>query len=232
MKSKWSRLKNRAGHLRKQGLSIRQIEHRLGIPRSTLSYWFKDIILSAKQKKKLIQNWRNGLKKARQKAVLWHNAQKQKRLGQAKNEATKVLEKIDVKDRSVLELALAILYLGEGTKKRIDTAIGSSDPLILKSFIVLIRTLYGIDPKYIRCQLNLRSDQNPEKMKRFWAKELKLPLDSFGYISRDKRTLGSKTYSYYKGVCQVRCGNVAIQRKLLYLSEVFCKKIIENYMGS
>jgi hypothetical protein len=74
----------------------------------------------------------------------------------------------------------------------------------------------------------LRADQNPEKMKRFWSKELGLPLNSFGYVALDKRTVGSKTYPHYKGVCYVRCGNAAIQRKLMYLSEIFYKKVIKN----
>jgi hypothetical protein len=47
-------------------------------------------------------------------------------------------------------------------------------------------------------------------------------------LTFDSRTKGSKTYEYYKGVCVLRCGNAAIQRKLLFLAEEFCKKIIEN----
>ena len=46
MRSKWFELKPDAIKLRKKGLSIREIELRLGIPRSTLSGWLKDIKLS------------------------------------------------------------------------------------------------------------------------------------------------------------------------------------------
>jgi len=65
-------------------------------------------------------------------------------------------------------------------------------------------------------------------MKKYWSKELNAPVERFGKVSIDKRTLGKPTYPDYKGVCVVDCGNVAIQRKLVYISKKFCQKISEN----
>ena len=56
MKSRWFELKSKAVRLRKSGKSIRFIEGKLGIPKSTLSGWFKNIELSNKQKKVLKDN--------------------------------------------------------------------------------------------------------------------------------------------------------------------------------
>lgn len=208
------------------------IEHRYGIARSTLSSWFKKVKLTPAQKKRLLQNSNIALIAARQKAVLWHHSQKENRLKEAEGQALRTIGTIDIANKEILELALAILYMGEGTKKKVETAMGSSDPLILKFFLASLKTLYNLDIKKIKCQLNLRADQNPERMKRFWAKELKLPFNNFGYVYLDKRTTGSETYPHYKGVCHVICGNVAIQRKLVYMSEIFCKKIVGKYLGS
>ena len=232
MRSKWFGLKPDAIKLREKGFSISRIERHFKIPRSTLSGWFKNVKLSQKQKEKLIKNWKNALVKARKKAALWHNNQKENRLREAEDQALKTIENIDITNKENLELALAILYMGEGAKKRIGTSMGSSSPLILKFFLTALKILYNLDFKKIKCQLNLRADQSPDKMKRFWAKELKIPIDNFGYVGIDKRTIGSKTYSYYNGVCHVFCGNVAIQRKLIYISEIFFKKIIKKYLGA
>jgi len=231
MISRWFELKPEVIKLRKEGFSIGKIERPLGIPRSTLSGWLKDIKLSKKQKEELTRNWRHALVKARKKAVLWHNAQKEKRLKLAKEQALKTVGVIDITDKKILELVLAILYMGEGTKKKVETSMGNSDPLILKFFLAALKRIYDFDLKKIKCQLSLRADQNPEEMKRFWSKKLGVPINNFGYVNLDKRTIGSKTYPSYKGVCYVRCGNVAIQRKLMYLSEVFCKKVIKKYLG-
>ncbi|MBI2625346.1 MAG: hypothetical protein HYW70_03365 [Candidatus Nealsonbacteria bacterium] len=204
------------------------IEKRYGIARSTLSGWFRNVKLTPAQKKKLSQNSNAALISARKRAVLWHNAQKQRRLREAKLQALHTLRKINPKNRHILELTLAILYLGEGNKASVETSIGNSDPLILKFFLSCLRKIYNFNVDKIRCELHLRADQDPERIKRFWAKKLKLSLSNFKQVTIDKRTLGSKTFAYYKGVCVLRCANVAIQRKLLYLARYFCEQIIKS----
>lgn len=225
MLSKWYELKPKAVELRKRGLSLKAIETRLSIPRSTLSGWLKDVVLSKSQKEKLLKNWKDGLIRARQKAVVWHNAQKNLRLEKARSEAQATLENLDLKNDSIVDLALAMLYWGEGRKGNAVTSLGNSDPLILRFFVAVLGRNYGIDARQIKGELHLRADQDASAMKRYWAKELGLPLENFMSVSFDKRTIGSPTYPDYKGVCILRCGSVAIQRKLVYLSEQFCERI-------
>jgi len=228
VKSRWFELKDNAVRLRKRGFSIGKIERRLGVSRSTLSGWFKDITLTERQKEKLLQGWRYGLVKARRKAVLWHNEQKEKRLKDARDQALQILSKIDAEDIHILELALSILYLGEGGKITEETTLGSTDPLILKFFISSLEKIYGFNVDRVHCELHIRADQNHQKVKNFWSKELSLPLKNFKSVIIDKRTVGSKTYKNYKGVCTLRCGNVAIKRRLINLSKLYCEEIVSK----
>ena len=225
MISKWYDLKPKAIRMRKDGTSIREIERLLKIPRSTLSGWFKNIKLTKDQRNKLDKNFRIALTDARKKAVLWHNLQKELRLKQAKVQANKVLESINFKDRNVLELALALLYLGEGSKKNL-TSLGNTNPLILKFFIKSVNILYGVNKSEIKCNLHLRSDQNKQKITKYWSNELNIPKSSFSAV-KDKRKVKSKTYKNYNGVCVVRCGKVSLQRKLGFIGDGFCNKIVE-----
>lgn len=221
MTSNWSDLKPKAIKLRKSGKSLPFIHQKLGIPKSTLSYWFKDIELTGEQKEKLHRNWLNALVKARTEATKWHNAEKSKRIRTAEEEADSVLKKISLSDKNVLELSLAILYLAEGSKKNIETALGSSDANTLRFFLQSLRILYDFDLTKVRCELYLRYDQDPDELKRYWSKELSLPLSNFTQVNRDKRTIGRDTYDHYKGVCSIRCGNVAIRRRLVFLAEKY-----------
>jgi len=225
MISKWFKLKPKVILLRKQGKSITYIEKNLGIPRSTLSGWLKDIILSKKQYQSLRKRSNQALVVARKKAILWHNNQKVERFRFAEIEAEKTLIKIR-NDSEVIELALAMLYLGEGFKKSVTTGMGNSDPLILNFFLKIITSIYKIDLEKIRFELHLRADQDPELMKKYWANELNAPLHRFRQVSIDKRTMGNPTYPNYKGVCLINCGNVAIQRKLVYIGKKFCERTI------
>ncbi len=228
MASKWSGLKIQAISLRKQGKSLPYIHSLLGIPKSTLNYWFRNINLTTEQKKVLNTNWKNGLIKARSHAVKWHNAEKEKRLQFAENEALNVIHSVNTKDTAIIEIALALLYLGEGTKAKDETGIGSSNPDILKFFISGLRGIYNVPLEDIRCELHLRADQNPEKIRAYWSKELKVPKKNFTKPYLDQRTKGSITYDSYKGVCLVRCGRVAIQRKLVYIARHFCSITTED----
>jgi len=167
-----------------------------------------------------------GLVHAREKAVRWHNAEKGKRLAIAVKEGEDVLGKLNFSDRNLLELALAMLYLGEGNKSADETGMGNSDPLILKTFLHILKKNYNIDTGKIRCELYLRADQNSKKMISFWAKELGLSLKNFKYAHFDQRTAGSPTFAHYKGVCMVRYGSVAIKRKLMHISRYFCERLI------
>lgn len=228
MSSKWYHLKSDALSLRQSGHSIGFIEAKLGIPRSTLNYWFKNISLTRLQKERLEQQWKAGLVKARKKAILWHKEQKLQRLAVAKNEAGEVLKNIDHTNQYLLELALAFLYLGEGTKAKVETGMGSSNPEILKFFVVCLRKLYNVPVTKIRCELHLRADQDPHKMILYWSRVLSVPQQNFIKPHLDSRTSGSKTYKNYMGVCLVRCGTVAIQRRLLYIAQNFCEVVADN----
>ncbi len=228
MKSKWFELKEAALKLRRNGQALREIEKKLGIPRSTLNGWFKGIVLTQSQKNKLEVKRKKALVSARRKAVIWHNKQKADRINEAEASAKEFIDNFDKKDLRSIELALAMLYLGEGSKKNCETSLGSSDPMILKFFLSALKKLYKFDINKIRCELYLRADQNSDKIKKFWAKELGLPVSCFKGINIDKRTAGKATYENYKGVCHLRCGNVAIQRKLVFISRLFCEKAIKE----
>jgi hypothetical protein len=221
--SKWYELKDKAIKLRSKGKSIGSIELKLGIPRSTLSGWFKNIQLTDVQKEKLKAKMLSALVKSRRKAILWHNSQKELHLQEAERQADLVLKGINTKNKNVVELALSLLYLGEGSKNG-TTSLGNSNPLILNFFIASIKSVYGIDKNSARCELHLRSDQDEVQVINFWSKELQIPKEKFIY-TKDKRTIKSATYPNYMGVCVVRFNKIAIMRRLMFLSQKFCNII-------
>lgn len=227
MISRWANQKPAAITLRRKGNSIGSIETMLGIPRSTLSGWFRSVSLTKKQQAKLKQQSSQGLAKARVAAVRWHNAQKNNRLEKAAQMGAETLKRLS-NDEATLELALAFLYLGEGSKTHDGTSLGSSDPRIAKFFVRGVQKIYGVPIENIKCYLHLRADQDVEKMKRYWSQALKLPRANFGKASIDKRTEGRPTYTHYKGVCLIECGRVDIQRRLMYIANGFCEKITET----
>lgn len=225
MTSKWFDLKPQAIELRKSGMSLRDVEKALNIPKSTLSGWFRNIKLNPKIQFKLTEKRLSSLEKARKQAVMWHNQQREKRQKEAEGKAISTLNNIDVSNSAIQELALAMLYLGEGGKSSQGTVMGSSDPEILRFLIRCLIDIFGVKPDKIKCSLHLRIDQNPIKLRGYWSRQLGISVENFTSSSIDKRSAGHATYPGYNGVCVVRCGNIAIQRRLVYLSKRFCNII-------
>lgn len=220
--------KNKAISLRKQGRSLNFISKELQIPKTTLYYWIKNIPLSKQQKELLHKEKLESLKKARSKAVRWHNTEKERRIKEAKQKALESFEQIDIEDKEILKLALALLYLGEGSKKVSDTGMGNSDPIILLFFIKALKIIYGLQTKDFRCYLHLRDDQDEIQIKTYWSRTLGIPQSQFRKTLFDKRTAGKKTFKDYKGVCLISVGKVAIQRELVFLSRMFCDKVCNH----
>lgn len=230
MQSRWFNLKDAAIALRQNGQSIKTINRNLGVPISTLSGWLKNVELTEQHKVQLQENRDNGLINARLKAVEWHRTQKILRMLQAKHQAENTLDRIELSNE-VLDLAFAMLYLGEGSKSG-TTSISSSNPTILKFVLAVLKRNYGIKYENIHCDLHLRMDQDPDTLKKYWSDELSIPLGCFKYVVLDKRSKDKATYGHYKGVCVLNCGNIAIQRKLMYLYNLFCEKIIQLDSGT
>lgn len=230
MKSQWFEYKETAIALRRSGMSMTVIEKQLGIPRSTLSGWFKTIVLTSEQQNALNKNKHVALVLARARASESHRTKKALRLLEAKRSAIATLDKIELSPE-ILDLAFAMLYFGEGAKKNLPS-ISSSDPKILRFVLMVLQRNYGITPDMVRCDLHLRMDQDAAEMKNYWSGQLNIPVERFTYVAFDERTAGKKTYDHYKGVCLLYCGSIAIQRKLIYLYNLFCNKVAALESGN
>jgi hypothetical protein len=227
MKSKWFEYKDVVLDLRRKGTSMTVIEREFGIPRSTLSGWFKEVELTEAQRTKLMKNSRDGWKKARESAIITKNLQKAQRIAKASTEANSIHTLLPKKSPEILELSLAMLYFGEGGKGG-STNMGAADPFMMLFFITAIEQIYNLDRQDFRYDLHLRDDQDSYLQKKFWAEKLSIPVEKIGYVSKDKRTRGKPTVNNYPGVCQVRVGSIAIQRRLMALYNVYCSEVIKG----
>lgn len=227
MKSKWFEYKDEIISLRRKGVSMTIIEREFGVPRSTLSGWFKDVELSEDQRTQLMKNRFDGWKKAREHAVISKNIAKTKRITIAKDQARDTLQRLPADSLAVMELALAMLYYGEGTKKNV-TSLGNSDILLLRFFLSALEKLYGIQRNTLRYELHLRHDHDEELLKQYWATRLDIRPENINYIVKDKRTIGKPTINEYKGVCVVHVRDLSIQRRLIALYNVYCSEVIKG----
>ena len=199
------KLKEKATELRYKGKTYTQIqkELRVKIPKSTLSYWFKDVVLSKKAKEKIKEIILNNAKKGREIALITNRKKREEYLKSITDRNKHLITILENKD--VAKIALAMLYLGEGLKYRGGPLMfGNSDPFIITLFLRLLRYCYNINESKFRCTLQCRADQDIRMLENFWSQVTKIPPSQFYKARVDPRTIGKPSKKpNYKGVCRI-----------------------------
>lgn len=211
--------------LRKQGKTYSQIRSQLKISKGTLSYWSKKITLTPVAQEKLKKTQNEHLKRARIAALTANQLRQTKFIDNIRQNLKSLIDRSIEPD--ILKIALAFLYLGEGAKWKTHRGLqlGSSDPLIVGSYIKLLEKCYRIDRDQLRCYICYRADQSLDGLIKYWVNVLGIPRSSFYKSSFDKRTIGKPTKNKdYKGVCVVSCAGTKIQQEL----DVITKMIFEG----
>jgi len=211
--------------LRKKGKSYSEIQTilNLKIPKSTLSYWLKDVTLNKNQKKRIERLIENGGRKGRLKSIKVKEIRKEENIKIIRNRV-KGLPLLINEDKDIAKIALAMLYLGEGSKKGNSVTFGNSNPDVISLFLKLLRGVYDLDSKKFRCTLQCRADQDVKKLERFWKKITQIPKSQFYRAQIDPRTIAKKTIKKdYKGVCRIDYFSKDIFNEIMQSADVITK---------
>lgn len=218
--------RDRARELRSQGKTYTEIQKLLNIsiPKSTLSNWCDGVALPDWYNEKIRELHYKSFTKAQ--AMAWASMRRKREffLDQIKEEAKKIIEKLDLAN---LKIVLAMLYLGEGAKWQGHSGLllGSSDPKIILLYILLLEKCYKIDLRRLKCRVSYRTDQNIRELERYWSDITGIPKGNFYKTKADPRTKGEKTKNKdYRGVCVITCAGSHIQLEL----EEIAKILLEN----
>lgn len=97
----------------------------------------------------------------------------------------------------------AALYWAEGDKKN-HFAIANSDPFLIKFFVCWLKDILNVKPKNIKAHLNIYSQQNEGKIKRFWSELTGIPLKNFGKTFIKPLNKNFKKNTLYYGTIKIR----------------------------
>ena len=207
--------------LRSHGYTYREICNHLGIqiPKATLNYWVRNIIPPPSYKQKIAELVRLNIKNVQKEALIKNKEILELRLRDIRSKNHDLIHHID---RSVAILILSTLYWCEGTKYPSHTGIrfGSSDPEMIRLFIVLLRCCYPIDESKFRLTIQCRADQNIQELVAYWQQITSIPASKTYKTQVDKRSIGVPTQkATYKGVCVIDYLNTDLQCELQFLGK-------------
>lgn len=188
--------KKDAIRLRKKGLSYGEIGKKLLISKSTLSLWLKNIALEPEARKRLY---------TKQIEILSRGPKSQKE--RRKREVDKIIENagkeiITPLSTETIRLLGAMLYWAEGGKTK-SFCVSNSDPHLILFMVRWIEKIFSIPPKEIKAWLNIYPQQNELKIKQFWSKLTKIPIENFGKSFVKPLNKGFKKNNLYYGTIKI-----------------------------
>lgn len=161
----------------KEQLSYTEIRKRLGVPKSTLSYWLSEFPLS---EEKILSLRRQGWQKGEASRERFRITMCQKAARKAEAVYLIYAERFKKIYSDVYFVAGLMLYLGEGDKKNPNrVALSNTDPRIIRFFIKWLGEFLEVSQDLLRIQLHLYDNMNIEKEEHFWREQLGISRGQF-----------------------------------------------------
>jgi len=207
-------LKLQARDLRKKGLSVKEIQKRLKVSKSSVSLWVRDIKLTKKQLKKLYLNSsRTGALKGSIIAAMNKIRAREELTRKLLKEGMKEIGTLSKRDKFITGVAM---YFAEGSKGDKNVSFSNTDPKAIKFMVGWLRNFCNVPEKKFRASLYLHDNLNERRAKQFWSKLTKIPLDQFrkSYIVRNNPNRLRKVRHIY-GVLKITVSNANLHRKIM-----------------
>lgn len=148
---------------------MKELAALLGVSRSTVSLWVRDIELTEEQRAFLRRRMGGRIDGARVNTV---RGLERRRKAQAAGRGR-------AKGNDPLHLAGCMLYWAEGSRARHSVEFVNSDPAMIAFFVRFLRLCYAVPDSKIRVTCNLFADHEVQQreIERFWLGLLGLPRD-------------------------------------------------------
>ena len=170
--------KIQAHQLRKQGKSIKDIAQSLGVAKSTVSIWCRDITLTKRQEDRLVRNQVKAGHKGRLMGAAINKRKKEGNIKQQESIAKNILGNLTARDKLMLGIGL---YWGEGVKMGSGGAsLVNSDPAVVlfarQWFEQLGVQRNEFRPYVFISQMHKKREQ---AILKFWSHHLDIPISQF-----------------------------------------------------
>ncbi len=185
-----------AHRLRRTGKSVFYISKQLGVAKSTVSIWCRDISLTSTQRLKLHQNSITAGHKGRMIGATQNHKKKVETIEMYRIEGKKSVGKLSAREQLFIGVAL---YWAEGNRKSAGFGFVNSDPRIITFISKWLQKSMGIQKENFIPRIYINEIHKPREVRilKFWSTLLQLPQNQFRRICFIK-TPQKKIYENYE----------------------------------
>lgn len=192
--------RNKAIELRKRGWTYNEIQRELSVAKSSLSLWFKDLHLTEREMDQLRSRKDSNRGRGRAKAAASNRANRLERqkilISQSEHEFLK-------RRWDPLFLVGVALYWSQGVKTASSVQFVSSDPEMVKTFVMWLEKFENAPRINLAYRLFIHTPYYPGECENFWSKHLNISLSCFKKTIYKQTSHPIKPKSDYKGALKV-----------------------------
>ncbi|MEI7917810.1 MAG: helix-turn-helix domain-containing protein [Candidatus Saccharibacteria bacterium] len=170
--------KQRAVELRADGMSYSLISSQLGVNKSTLSNWLKDLPYTPNEQVLSRIKHGQGVHGLRRRQIRIDEISELKSQG--------IAEVGEVSKRDLWMIGLG-LWIGEGSKTMEQIRLVNSDPRVVSLFIDWLREICELQDENITIAMHLYPDSDELLSMEYWMNITKLPKEQFRKTQIDRR---------------------------------------------
>ena len=208
--------KLQAIQLREQGYSVNEIVERVGVAKSSVSTWVRNVLLSPQARTRLLTKIKLGqVVSAERKHEQMRNLLDEYFQAALQEMGGQEFQKIHKK------ILCALLYWCEGVKSHYNgVAFINSDPRLIQLFLGLFRESFDVDEEKIKPRIHLHEYHDPQTQLHFWAQITGIPEAHFSKPYLKPHT-GKRIRKDYPGCLSIRYGSNDMARRLLSVAKAF-----------
>jgi hypothetical protein len=197
-------LREEARRLRADAWTLLAIADHLGVVKSTVSLWVRDVEFVPGPRAASRRRAPNRLQQAKQAEIESAGAWGRALVG-------------ELSERDLL-IAGAALYAGEGSKTRDKVVFANSDPAMVRLFLAWLRRFFAIDEARLRMRLYLHEGLDLDGALRFWSDVTDIPIQQFGKPYRAVPDSSIRSVKHPMGCASVVYNSSAVHRQIMALA--------------
>lgn len=189
--------------LRAQNLTLADIATRLGVSKSSVSLWVRDVPFTPSKRRHGPHRRPHPQRVAKLREIEALNAE-----GRATFQV--------LNEQAFLAAGVA-LYAGEGAKTEGAVRFANTDPAMVEFFCAWFRTFFTPDESRMRACVYLHEGLDIERTERFWSTLTRIPLAQFGKPYRAKADPSIRRNKHAHGCVYVNYSCSRTHRKIMGL---------------
>lgn len=197
------REREEARRLRAEGKTLQQIADLLGVSKSSVSVWVRDVPFTPSKRRYGAQRRRHPFHERKLREIEECDAEGIRRLGTL--------------DEDAFLAAGVALYAGEGAKTEGAVKLANTDSKIVAFFCTWLRRFFEVDESRLRVRLYLHEGLDLDQAEVFWSGVTGIPRSQFGKAYRAVPDAGIRHNKHVHGCAAVVYTCTRTHRRILGL---------------